>query len=235
MSALRPDRPVRRHRWRRRVIAVALALVVALVLVAVAVRLYVGQQHAAAPLSLPGGQAAAATGPVAGTWHAAAGSVAGFRVDERALGASNVVVGRTSAVTGTIVADGSTVSRAAFQVTLTTIRVGGKPQPQLAASLRTGAHPVAEIRLVGPLELSTAFADGSVMHASVRGLLTLNGLSHPVTISLDTRRDGAGIQAAGSIPVSFASWRISQPAGFGWFGSLADHGTAEFLVILHRA
>jgi len=42
------------------------------------------------------------------------------------------------------------------------------------------------------------------------------------------------VQAAGSIPVRFARWRISQPSGFGPFGSLASRGEAEFLLLLQR-
>jgi hypothetical protein len=30
------------------------------------------------------------------------------------------------------------------------------------------------------------------------------------------------------------TWGITQPGGFGILGSLADHGAAEFLLILHR-
>lgn len=232
MPARQPDPPVRRHRWWRWAAAAVVALVL---LIALAVRLYVGQQHSAAPLSLPAGHAGGGAGPVSGTWNAAAGSAAGFRVTEHALGASNVVVGRTSAVTGTVVADGTAVRSAAFHVTLTAIRVDGKPQPQLAASLRTSAHPVAAIRLASPLGLSAAFASGGTVHVSAPGILTLNGMSRPVTVSLDARRDGAAIEVAGSIPVTFEAWHIGRPAGFGWFGSLADYGTAEFFLVLIRA
>lgn len=47
------------------------------------------------------------------------------------------------------------------------------------------------------------------------------------------RRDGAALQVAGSIPVGFAEWGIQGPGGLGFFGSLADHGSAEFLLTLH--
>jgi hypothetical protein len=45
---------------------------------------------------------------------------------------------------------------------------------------------------------------------------------------------GSAIQVAGSIPVSFSAWGIQPPGGLGFFGSLADHGIAEFLLVLHR-
>jgi hypothetical protein len=64
--------------------------------------------------------------------------------------------------------------------------------------------------------------------------VTLDGKTHPVTVSWSARRAGALLEAAGSIPVRFSTWRIRQPSGFGFFGSVAGHGTAEFLLILHR-
>lgn len=58
--------------------------------------------------------------------------------------------------------------------------------------------------------------------------------SHLVTVTLSGRRDGTALQAAGSIPVSFAEWGIQGPRGLGFFGSLAGQGSAEFLLTLHR-
>ena len=46
--------------------------------------------------------------------------------------------------------------------------------------------------------------------------------------------DGSWTVAAGSIPVTFSAWHIKGPGGFGFLGSLADHGTAEFLLTLNR-
>jgi hypothetical protein len=40
--------------------------------------------------------------------------------------------------------------------------------------------------------------------------------------------------AARSIPITFSSWDIRGPSGYGLLGSLANHGVAEFLLILRR-
>ena len=53
-----------------------------------------------------------------------------------------------------------------------------------------------------------------------------------MTVPLSMRRDGAGVVVTGSFPVAFADWAIAQPSGYGWFGSLASHVTAEFLIVL---
>jgi hypothetical protein len=46
--------------------------------------------------------------------------------------------------------------------------------------------------------------------------------------------DGTALQVAGSIPVTFSTWDITGPSGYGFLASLANHGVAEFLLILHR-
>ncbi len=55
-----------------------------------------------------------------------------------------------------------------------------------------------------------------------------------MTATVSACRDGSALEAAGSIPVTFSAWGIKGPAGYGFFGSLANHGTAEFLISAHR-
>ena len=57
----------------------------------------------------------------------------------------------------------------------------------------------------------------------------------PVTATVTARRDGAALEAAGSIPITFSAWDIKGPAGYGPIASLANHGTAEFLISAHRS
>jgi hypothetical protein len=62
----------------------------------------------------------------------------------------------------------------------------------------------------------------------------LNGTSRPVTVTVSGRRDGTALQVAGSIPVTFSTWDITGPSGYGFLPSLANHGVAEFLLNLHH-
>ena len=48
------------------------------------------------------------------------------------------------------------------------------------------------------------------------------------------RRDGTALLVAGSIPVTFSTWDITGPSGYGFLASLANHGVAEFLLNLHQ-
>jgi len=211
---------------------------VALVVLAVAVTgIVVKLTPGPAPLALPK-TAAAPSGPLDGTWRVAVGSTAGFRVRETVIGFSNDVTGRTGAVTGTVrvasaVTGGAAVSSATFHVDLTAIKVNGKTgQPQLVKSLGVTAHPVATLTLTRPVPLPGACASGAVVTRTAAATLTLNGATRPVTVTLSARRDGTAIEAAGSLPVPFSDFRIAGPAGYGFLGSLASNGTAEFLLIL---
>jgi polyisoprenoid-binding protein YceI len=210
-------------------VAVLLVLIVAGA--AAAVKL----QPSPAPLALPTGTPAAPSGPLAGQWQVAAGSTAGFRVQETIVGMSNEVGGNTNTVTGTVALAGNQITSGSFSINLTMITVGGKKQPQFVTSLDAGRYPDATVTLARPGPLNAAFAAGQTVTMTAPAELTLHGTTRPVTVALTARRDGTALQAAGTIPVTFANWGIKQPTGYGPIGSLASHGTAEFVLVLHRA
>jgi polyisoprenoid-binding protein YceI len=224
-------RASRKRRWLRWIVA---SLTMAIVLVIAIVWASIKLQPTLSALMLPAGAASAPAGPADGSWQVAAGSTAGFRVRETAFGMSNDTVGRTDAVTGTVAVSGDRVTSAAFRIDLATIKVHGKASPQFAASLDARQHPFGTVILADPVQLSPAFATGGTVSLTVTGRLALNGVAHVVTFVVSARRDGAALQMAGSIPVAFAAWGIKGPGGAGFFGSLADHGVAEFLLILRR-
>ncbi len=226
-------KPPRRRHWLRWVLGGVLTLIVLIVVAAVVV---IKLQPSQPPLALPTGAAAAPAGQLDGTWQVAPGSLAGFRVRESFLGVGNDVTGRTGDVTGTAVVRSGQVTRATFQVSLAAITVNGKTrQPQLIQSLEVAAHPVATVSLAGPVALPAAFSSGDTITRTAPATFTLNGITRPVTVTLSARRDGTTIEAAGSLPVTFADFSIKGPSGYGAFGSLADNGTAEFLLILAPA
>jgi hypothetical protein len=90
----------------------------------------------------------------------------------------------------------------------------------------------------GPVDGAWTAAAGSVAGATITvtapGNLTLRGTTRLVTVTILVRRGGTALQAAGSIPIAFSRWGITEPARYGMVGSLASHGTAEFLLLLHR-
>ena len=182
----------------------------------------------------PGGIARPPAGPLTGRWDTAPGSVAGFRSRKpRSAWATRSWAGR-GAVRGSLVVSGDRLVSGTIRVDLRAITVNGKRQAQFAASLGTREYPAATFTLGRPVPLGPAFAAGRRVTADITGRLTLHGVSRLVAVTLSARRSGSVIQAAGRVPVVFAAWRIKGSAGFGFLGSLADHGVAEFLLVLHR-
>jgi polyisoprenoid-binding protein YceI len=224
-------RPPRPRRWWRWGLAGLAALAVLVVLAAGAI---IKLQPTPAPLALPSSAARPPAGPVSGTWYVGSGSLAGFRVRESAFGFSNDTVGRTSAVSGSIVISGRQVTAGAFRAGLTSLTVGGKPQRQFAASLGTSEYPAATFTLARPVTLGNAFASGARSTVRVTGRLDLHGISRLVTCTVSGRRDGSSLDIAGTIPVAFSGWGIKGPASYGFIASLANRGIAEFLLVLHR-
>jgi polyisoprenoid-binding protein YceI len=221
----------RRRWWRWTLVGVVLLAVI----VVGGAAIFVKSQPSAAPLALPSGTARPPSGPADGTWDVTAGSVAGFRIRGSALGFGDDVTGRTTAVTGTaVITTDGLVTSAVFRIGLTAITVGGKPSPQFTASADSAAYPDAVIKLANPVLLPAGFGTGRTVTAELPGQLTLRGVTRPVTITLSARRDGAAVDAAGSLPVATARWGITQPAGFGFLGGLSSQATAEFLLVLHR-
>jgi deazaflavin-dependent oxidoreductase (nitroreductase family) len=224
-----PERPRRKRHWLRWTLAGIAALIVILVAaVAVAIKL----QPVPAPLALPA-SAAAPAGPLDDTWQVTSGSVAGFRIQQTVLGLTSEVVGRTEDVTGTVAIAGGQVTTASLRINLLALTSGGKPAPQFGISLDTQHHPDATVTLTEPVALDGSFTGGAKTTVTATGQLTLHGVTRTVTVPLTARRDGANLAMTGSFPVTFADYGIARPNGYGALGSLADHGTAEFLLILH--
>jgi polyisoprenoid-binding protein YceI len=230
MPAVR-ERPRRKRHWLRWILVGFVAFIV---LVVVAIVVSVKLEKVPAPLTLPA-SAAPPSGPLDGTWRVASGSVAGFRIRQTVLGATSFVVGRTEDVTGTVTVANGQITAASLRVNLLALKSGGKAAPQFQNALETQKYPDANVSLDQPVALGATFASGAPISSTAAGHLTLHGTTRAVSVPLLARRNAADLDVSGSIPVTFADWGFPKPQGFGFFGSLADHGTAEFLLVLHHS
>jgi polyisoprenoid-binding protein YceI len=240
---MRLAQSISRH-WRRWAIG-ALSGIVALVVGVPFVYIHFVEGKAPPPLRLTTpattttvaagatGASVAATGaPVAidGVWKVTSGSQSGYRIKETLFGQSNTAVGRTSAVTGTITVSGTTVAAGSFSVDMTKV---GSDRSQRDDQFQgrimdTSTYPTATFTLTEPIALSTLPADGVQVTEKAVGKLMLHGTTGPVTATVTARRSGTTIQVSGSIPITFADWKISNPSGGP--ASTEDHGTLEFLL-----
>jgi polyisoprenoid-binding protein YceI len=169
-----------------------------------------------------------------GTWTVGGSSQAGYRVQEILFGQDTEAVGRTSAVTGELTVSGSQVSSGSFTVDLTQVTSDEERRDSQFQGriMETATYPTATFELLEPITLASLPADGSAVTASASGELTLHGTTRQVTVELTVQRSGDGVQASGSIPVTFADYGIANPS----FGPVTtgDSGEIEFLLAFNR-
>jgi polyisoprenoid-binding protein YceI len=163
-----------------------------------------------------------------GTWTVATDSVVGYRVNEVLFGQSNEAVGRTSAVTGSITVDGTTITAATFTVDMTGVtsdqsRRDGQFNGRI---MDTATYPTATFTLSAPIKLGANAVDGSSQTAQATGRLTLHGVTREITFEVTGRYVDSTVQVVGTIPVTFSDWGIPNPS----FGPVTteDHGLLEF-------
>jgi polyisoprenoid-binding protein YceI len=188
---------------------------------------------APAPLQLPSLSPATARANTAspdGTWIAGNGSVAGFRVPESFLVQSGTIVGRTSAVTGSLVIAQNTVTSGSFQVDLTRLNVvvAGKQNTSIFQILDTKHYPEATLTLTRPIVFASLPATGQTIASQATVVLTLHGITRPVTFPVIARSNGSVLEALGSASVQVSEWGIQPPFG------IHDTAVIEFLLVLHK-
>lgn len=173
---------------------------------------------------------AGTAGPVAdGTYAVDTGSQAGYRVDEVLSGQDVTVVGRTSDVRGGVTIEAGMLTAASIEVDMTTIETDDSGRDrQFLGILDTSAHPTATFVLTSPVDLSGLASGTATVEAT--GTLTIKGVAHEATVTLDAQTVSDGAQVSGSIPVTFSDYDVSAP-NLG-FVTVEDAGTVELLLEL---
>ena len=192
------------------------------------------------------GEGAAGGGNVEGDWVVDtsigsfddfSGTWAGYRVDEELEGiGATTAVGRTPDVSGTMTIAGDEVTAIDVEVDLTTLDSDSDLRDgQLAGrGLETDTFPTATFTLTSPVALPTGVDSGEEAAAEVTGDLTIHGVTHEVTVTLDARlRDGAAV-VVGQAPVKLTDFGIEPPTGMRVL-SIRDDATFEFQIFLSRA
>lgn len=171
-----------------------------------------------------------ATGASDETWKVSSDSVVGYRVKEVLFGQSNVAVGRTTSITGSMTVSGTTVTAATFTVDMTTVssdqsRRDGQFNGRI---METSTYPTATFTLTQPIALGSVPTKGTKQTYQAIGNLTLHGVTKTVMLKVTGLYTGSAVQVAGSIPITFADWNIPNPS----FGpvSTEDHGVLEFAL-----
>ena len=252
-DSIRVEDPPRRSR--RPLVVFAVLAVLGLAAVALAYVLFFTEEapdrlalSEPAPSTQPtaaGSGAADATArptDIAGTWRAASGSEAGYRVREKlaALPATSDAVGRTPAVTGTVrvdVAGGSIVAtNANFKVDLTKLTSDESRRDNRIRTdgLQTNTFPEATFVSVGSITLPAETASGQAVKVQAQGDLTLHGVTRRVTIPLDVRLTGGKGELVGALSFPMSDFNINPPNIAG-FVTVDPDATLEFKLVLEKA
>jgi polyisoprenoid-binding protein YceI len=169
-----------------------------------------------------------------GRWKVSDGSLVGYRVEEVLFGQTNVAVGRTGDVTGSIDVNGKTIMAGTFTVDMTTVESDqSRRDAQFNGRImETSSYPTATFSLTEPIDLGPIPAEGTDQSYEATGELTLHGVTKTVTFKVTGRYAGSTFQVAGSIPIKFDDWNILNPS----FGpvSTEDHGVLEFALNFSR-
>ena len=188
-----------------------------------------------APASAGSGDPAqTAAGAIDGTWKVTTGSEVQYRVQEVLNGQDNEATGDTTAVTGELVIAGAAVSSASFTVDMKQVssdesRRDGQFQNRI---METSTFPTATFELTTPIELGSIPENGVEITVKATGQLTLHGTTNTVTFDLLARRNGAHIEANGTIPITFSDYDIDNPSGGP--ASVGDNGDLEFLLVFTK-
>jgi len=225
--------PKQRHlaRW------IIIGVVVAVVVLVGGPFLYINVIEGKAPakFTLSSSSGGGAPVPLAGTWVVATGSQVGYRVGEVLIGQNNTAVGRTSAVSGSMVISGTTVESGSFTADLTKVKSdeGSRDRQFQGRIMDTAQFPTATFVLTKPIDIGTPPADDVTKSLAATGNLTLHGVTKPISFTVTARHSGTTIEVLGSVPITFADFGIKNPSISG-FVTTASTGTLEFLIDLTR-
>jgi polyisoprenoid-binding protein YceI len=163
----------------------------------------------------------------------AAGSFAGYRVDEVLQGNDVTVTGRTSDVTGELTVDDLSLTKATITVDVASITTdeGARDAYFRDTAMQVDDFPTATFTLTEPVTLQTPVA-GVAQTVNAIGDLTLRGVTQPVTLELQAALTDAGGQVVGSIPIAFSDYGVDAP-NLG-FVAVEDTGSVEFSLSVEQ-
>jgi polyisoprenoid-binding protein YceI len=178
------------------------------------------------------------TDAVAYDLAAGTGTFIGFRIAEELTTVGDTeAVGRTPEVEGTVTLDGTTLVAATVTGDLTALTTDIRQRDRATQrALNTGTHPTTTFTLTEPVELGTVPVVGEPITVEANGELTLNGVTQPVTATLDAvLLDGvAGLLVTGSFPLTLADHDLVAPSA-PVVVSVADTATVELQLYLDPA
>jgi polyisoprenoid-binding protein YceI len=163
----------------------------------------------------------AADSSIAGSWIVGTGSQGGYSIDDTAMGQTSRVVGRTSKVSGTMAATGTSVTAARVVVDMQSVTCRCIHDAKYRMMMETSKYPTSTFELTQPIALATIPPPDTVISVPVTGNFTIHGVTHAVSFTLKATRTGARIAVNGSLPVRLEDYGVSTPNA-GSMGGLSN-------------
>jgi len=193
-------------------------------------------QGPALPARTSGGTGAGATS-ADGRWTVAEdGSFVGYRISERFVGglADIEAVGRTSDVRGGLTVEGRAARSVSIEADLGTLTSDKAPRDNYLTTnaLETGTFPTARFVASGPIDLPV-LTRGEEFERTIEGVLTLHGVTRPLSLPVTARWDGTAVFVIGTAPIVLADYGIATPQTP--VVSVQDRGSLEIQLVLRRS
>ena len=176
---------------------------------------------------------------ISGTWvpDTTQQTFLGYRVNEQlARIGVNTAVGRTSKIAGQVVIDGNTLKSATIEADLTQLKSDNNLRDgQLRTqAIETNKFPKATFVLSDPITLPDSLAAGDAFNTTLKGKLTLHGVTKDVEIPAQAQLKSGLLVVVGSIDIQFSDYSISKPNGAAVL-SIDDHGSMELQLFLKKS
>lgn len=160
----------------------------------------------------------------------------GYRINEVLTTIGDFeVVGRTSDVSGTLVADGTTITDVTVVAQMTTLTTdnSNRDNAMRGQALETEQFPEATFVLGTPIELGEIPDDGVTIEATATGDLTIHGVTQTVDFPLEAQIVGDAIVVVGQLRIQLADFDIEAPSA-PIVASVEDNALLELSVVLAR-
>lgn len=170
-----------------------------------------------------------------GTWKATSASQVGYRVKEVLNGQDVEAVGRTNAVTGTMVIAGTKATSVDLTVDVTKLESdSGRRDDQVQGRiLETAKFPTAKLKISTPIDFGKVPADREVLTLTAKVSLTIKSTTKTIDVSMQARRNGAAVEINGQVPIIWSEWGIENPS-LAPFVTTEDRGLLEYLIVFGR-
>ena len=165
-----------------------------------------------------------------GVWRIGAGSIVGYRVEEKIALADLTAVGRTSGVTGQFTVVNGVLDTAEFTVDMDTF---ASDRSQRDAQFRTrimdvDTYPTSTFRLTEPVTVPASTTVATMDPFIANGELTLRGSTKPVVFDIYAVIADSRLRLTGSTEIMFREWGIPNPSVPEAFVYTGKTGILEF-------